>query len=246
MPAEPAKKVDTSAEVPAKKVDTSAERVDTAAEAAAEKVGTAAEAPAKKVGISAAAPGRARVRANLRPLDGAIALLLMILAAVGLTGQPWSVVLTGAALTAAATLLAVIDVRTHRLPDRLVLVGLAIVAVGLTLAAVLTGGWPALGRAGLAGAVSGLVYLALALLRTGGLGLGDVKVGAVVGVWLGWFGWTAVVAGVLATFILGGVFAAVLLLTRRAHRRSAVALGPWLFLGAAAATALHIGGHLLH
>nr|KEP24582.1 hypothetical protein DA06_04645 [Georgenia sp. SUBG003] len=58
-----------------------------------------------------------------------------------------------------------------------------------------------------------------------------------LGLWLGWFGWSTVLAGPVLAFVLGGLFACVLLLVRRAGRESAFAFGPWMILGAALATA---------
>jgi len=51
-------------------------------------------------------------------------------------------------------------------------------------------------------------------------------------VFLGWQGWSQVVVGTLAAFVVNGLVVAVLLLSGRVTRRSAVAFGPWLVLGA--------------
>lgn len=161
-------------------------------------------------------------------------------AAVALSGQTWAVRAGGAGLAALGTVLTVIDVRSHRLPDRLVGPGAAALLVLLAVASAVTGDGGPLARAALGGMVSALGYLVLGLVRAGGLGLGDVKLGGLLGLWLGWFGWPAVLAGPLVAFVLGGMFASVLLLTGRAGRASAFAFGPWMLAGAAAATALSI------
>src|SRR5699024_246314 len=88
--------------------------------------------------------------------------------------------------------------------------------------------WPALGRAVLAGVTLGAAFLVLCLLTPGGLGMGDVKLAALLGLLLGWFGWYYVLLGVLAAFLLGGLVAAGLILTRRAGRHTADAVGPEL------------------
>lgn len=142
-----------------------------------------------------------------------------------------TIALAGSAVGLA--LLVTADLAVHRLPDRLTLPTAAwILLCWLTLC--LTGApWPDLGRALLAGAVLGGAFLLLCLLTPGGLGLGDAKLAAVLGLVLGWFGWLEVLAGVLGAFLLGGLFAMGLLVARRAGRRSAVAFGPWLVAGAA-------------
>lgn len=159
-----------------------------------------------------------------------------------LRAEPVPVLLAGVALAAVAAFLAAVDLRAHRLPDVLLVVGAAAVGALLLLAALTGDAWAALGR-GVATALAGLlVYLVLALLRTGGLGLGDVKLAGLLGLWLGWFGWQHAVAGALTGFLLGGFWALGLLVTRRAHRTSAIAFGPWMLLGAALATVGAVAG----
>lgn len=165
-------------------------------------------------------------------------------AVVGLAGQPWPVAVGGAGLAALGVVLTVIDLRTHRLPDRLVGPGVCWLLLTLTLAAAVTGQPGALGRAVLGGLASAVGYLLLGLARAGGLGLGDVKLSGLLGLWLGWFGWSAVLAGPVAAFILGGLFASGLLIAGRAGRKSDFAFGPWMLLGAAVATAGSLAGAL--
>ncbi|OZB87231.1 MAG: prepilin peptidase, partial [Microbacterium sp. 14-71-5] len=65
-----------------------------------------------------------------------------------------------------------------------------------------------------------------------GMGGGDIKLAALVGLYLGWCGWGALVVGAFAAFLFGGVFSIVLLLLRRARRTSAIPFGPWMLAGA--------------
>ncbi|WP_235912334.1 prepilin peptidase [Ruania zhangjianzhongii] len=142
-----------------------------------------------------------------------------------------TIALTGTAVGLA--LLVTADLAVHRLPDRLTVPTAGWVLL-CWLVLCLTGApWADLGRALLAGAVLGGAFLLLCLLTPGGLGLGDAKLAGVLGLVLGWFGWLEVLAGVLGAFLLGGLFAMVLLVSRRAGRRTAVAFGPWLVAGAA-------------
>jgi leader peptidase (prepilin peptidase)/N-methyltransferase len=132
-----------------------------------------------------------------------------------------------------ASALAVIDLEVRRLPDMLVLPAYPVTALLLGVAAGVTGdGW-ALLRAATCAGVAVVVYLAAALLAPGvdGLGLGDVKLSGVLAL-LGWFGWYSALVGLAAGFVLGGLAALGLLLTRRADRRSTIAFGPSMILGA--------------
>ena len=87
-------------------------------------------------------------------------------------------------------------------------------------------------------------YLLLRMLRAGGMGGGDVKLSGVLGVFLGYLGWDAVLTGAVAGFVFGGLFAAALLLARRGGRDTAVAFGPWMLLGAWAAILAGASGAL--
>jgi len=135
-------------------------------------------------------------------------------------------------LTVFGLLLAPIDLAVQRLPNPVVAAAAGLVGVLLVAAAVITGQYPPLLRAALAGAAMGGVYLVLALLPGAQMGLGDVKLAAVLGLVLGWFGWPYVLAGAALPHLLNGPVVLVLLLTGRVRRGSALPLGPALLAGA--------------
>jgi leader peptidase (prepilin peptidase)/N-methyltransferase len=151
-----------------------------------------------------------------------------------LTGVLWpSPVLPAALLVAAVGLLLVpVDIAVLRLPDPLVGFAFAGCLAVLVAVAVATGGYPALLRALLAAAATAAAYLVLALLPGAHLGLGDVKLGAVLGLLLGWFGWGFVLLGAVLPHLLNGPVVLYLLLSGRLGRRSSVPLGPALLAGA--------------
>ena len=127
--------------------------------------------------------------------------------------------------------LALIDIDTHRLPNVIVLPAYLVGAVLLGAVALLTGDLGALGLAAIGAVATGGTYLALALARPGGMGMGDVKLAGVAGLFLGWLGVPELVLGTVAAFVLGGVYGVGMLLAGRG-RRSAIAFGPWLLAGA--------------
>lgn len=143
-------------------------------------------------------------------------------------------------LGAGGVVLATVDLATRRLPDLLVLACLGAGAVLLGAAAALSGDGAALLRAVLGSAALFGCYLALALLNPSGLGLGDVKLAAVLGLHLGWLGWSVLVTGALAGFFLIGPVALVLLATRRAGRSTELPFGPFMLAGAL--LAIVVGG----
>ncbi|SFF13707.1 prepilin peptidase [Blastococcus tunisiensis] len=142
---------------------------------------------------------------------------------------------------AVALLLAVVDLREQLLPNRILLPGGIGSAVLLVLAAALDDGWPDLLRAAVAAAICFAVLLVMALLAPAGLGMGDVKLAGLLGLMLGWLGWPAVLLGFFAGFLLQALVGLVLLVLRRAGRRTELPFGPALLAGTFAA-ALASGG----
>ncbi|HMM82204.1 MAG TPA: prepilin peptidase [Terrimesophilobacter sp.] len=128
--------------------------------------------------------------------------------------------------------LALIDLDTRKLPNRLVVPSIAIVGILLALVSFATGDWFALLWAIVAGAALFLFYFLLVVIYPSGMGFGDVKLAAVVGLALGYLGWGSLLVGAFAAFLLGGIFSVVLLATRRATRKTGIPFGPWMLLGA--------------
>ncbi len=82
----------------------------------------------------------------------------------------------------------------------------------------------------IAGAAAGAFLLAAALARPGGMGMGDVKLAAMMGLFLG-----ATVAVALLVALVSGVLVGGVIIARkgaREGRRTAVPFGPFLALGA--------------
>lgn len=133
-------------------------------------------------------------------------------------------------LAAISLALAVIDVQTMRLPNAIVLPAYPVTAVLLTAAAVLGGAGDQLLGAVAGLAIMGGLYLVIAFVKPGAMGMGDVKLAGVLGFCLGWLGWSQLAVGILGGFLIGGVVGLVLLATR--GRTARIPFGPWLLAGA--------------
>jgi leader peptidase (prepilin peptidase)/N-methyltransferase len=132
----------------------------------------------------------------------------------------------------ACVALVAIDLDSKLLPNRITYPSLGLVAVLLLAASLVEHDPGRMLRALEAAGVAGAVLLALALASPGGMGLGDVKFALVLGLALGWLGWSALVAGFVGAFLLGGLAALTALLLLRASRKTQLPFGPWLALGA--------------
>jgi leader peptidase (prepilin peptidase)/N-methyltransferase len=155
-----------------------------------------------------------------------------VLASTGTVLAQIFVLLAFLYLAAVSVALAMIDIDTHTLPNKIVLPAYPVAAV-LLAAAALAAGEPGRLLSALTGAAALFaLYLVLAVISPGGMGLGDVKLAGVLGLYLGWLGWSPLIVGAFGAFLLGGVFGLVLLATRKAGRRSSIPFGPWMLLGA--------------
>ena len=130
--------------------------------------------------------------------------------------------------------LAVIDARTNRLPDRLTLPSYPILIVLLGAAEAASPNQGSMVRAGAAAALLAALFFVAALV--GGVGLGDVKLAGLLGLVLGFRGWTTVYTGILAAFVLAAVF--VLFRAIQGQSRERLPLGPFLMAGTMVAVLL--------
>lgn len=135
-------------------------------------------------------------------------------------------------LAAITVALALIDLETHTLPNKVVLPAYIVAGALLAAASILVGDWAQLLRAAIAMAAMFIAYLVMAIAYPGGMGFGDVKLAGVLGLYLGWLGWGSLLIGAFAAFVLGGLFSVILLALRKATRKSGIPFGPWMLVGA--------------
>ncbi len=127
--------------------------------------------------------------------------------------------------------LLLIDIDTHLLPRGIVFRATAIALPMLFVAALLDS----------VGSIAGMLLGALIMwslmkvlevLSRGDLGGGDVNVSLLLGLYLGWLSLGRIVTALVIAFASAGLFALLLLVFRRAGRRTHIAFGPFLIAGA--------------
>ncbi|MEP7055025.1 MAG: prepilin peptidase [Actinomycetota bacterium] len=146
--------------------------------------------------------------------------------------ESWRVLPAFLYVGAVGIALALIDLDTHRLPDKLTLPSYGVGAV--LLGASLLAGVPAKNALhALAGALIMFgIYFSLCFAYPKGMGFGDVKLAGVLGLYLGWLGWETLAVGLLLGWFSGGLLGAALLATKRAGRKSMIPFGPFMVVGA--------------
>jgi leader peptidase (prepilin peptidase)/N-methyltransferase len=134
--------------------------------------------------------------------------------------------------TAALVALSAIDLETYRLPTPIIYVSGLSGLVLLAAAAALTSDWRSLVEA-VAGAVIAFVVLfAIHLVSPRGMGFGDVRLAALIGLFLGWIELPMVGVGLFLAFALASVVGIGLMVAGRRGRKDRVPFGPFLAGGA--------------
>ena len=170
---------------------------------------------------------------------GVTVLLLAALLAGGLLFTGMRPAALGFAWAAgAAVVLGSVDLLAHRLPDRVSYPAYAVCVLAFAVDAAVLGAGEPLVRALAASAVSFAGAAAAAALSPEGLGFGDVKLLALLGLVLGWAGWGVLLAGVFLGLVAGSAIALLLVAGRRDGWRTALPFGPPLLAGAVLALAL--------
>lgn len=185
-------------------------------------------------------------RGALSPTQGAAAGLLGAAALCVTLLTPWTSswgpraleLVLFALIAGGGAWLAVIDARTHRIPDRILfpLYGTATGLLGglaIATADPLRLGWAALGGLSL-----WLVYFLIGL--AGGVAFGDVKLAGLIGLYLTWYSWTAPIAATLLAFVLALPHAITVTVRRRGTRE--IAFGPYMVAGALVVAAALVFG----
>ena len=127
--------------------------------------------------------------------------------------------------------LALVDWRTRLLPTRVIAPTYVALVPVVLLVGLLDGDTAALVRAGVGWLLAGGFFVVLWLVHPGGLGYGDVRLSGILGIVLGYLGWSELFWGLWAGFLLGGVGGLVLARLGLVDRR-ANPFGPWMLIGA--------------
>lgn len=134
------------------------------------------------------------------------------------------------AFAAICIALSVIDLQTYRLPDAIVLPSIVFFSLSVPLAVYLD-----IGRFAWAAWLGGLLFsgtlFALAVIKPGGMGMGDVKIAVVLGTFLGAVSLLHVLAGFILATLCGGLHGGLKMVLTKGPERRKFPFGPALMLG---------------
>jgi leader peptidase (prepilin peptidase)/N-methyltransferase len=135
-------------------------------------------------------------------------------------------------LAAVGLSLAMIDLDLQRLPDALTLPSYPVGLGLLGLAAAVDDAPHAFVRALLGMACLFGFYALVWFVYPAGMGLGDVKLSGVLGLYLGWLGWGQLVVGAFAAFAIGAAVSIAIVVLKDAGRKTRIPFGPFMLAGA--------------
>ena len=135
--------------------------------------------------------------------------------------------------------LARIDIREHRLPNRMVAVCFAGCVIASLMHAIVVVDFTALVTPAIASVAAATCFVIGHV--SGGIGMGDVKFALVTGWMLGTIGWSAVWWGHVVAFVIAGVVVAGGWLLGGWRRDRPIAFGPFMGLGVIVAGAAALG-----
>ena len=147
-----------------------------------------------------------------------------------------------AVLFGALVAVTAIDIEMRLIPKRIVWPAF-LIGAGLLSAATIVIGNPRLMLDAVIGAASAFIVLfVIHLISPRGMGFGDVRLAALLGLFLGWLGPAHVALGLFLGFVSGGI-AGIAALAMGRSRKSALPFGPFLALGTV--TAVMVGRPIL-
>lgn len=143
---------------------------------------------------------------------------------------------------AVTVVLGFIDLGHHRIPNRILVPGTIVALVLLAAGAALRGRLGDLPEALATGLGYFAVLLVAALLTRGAIGMGDVKLAFLLGVFAGFGGWEVAVPAGVGAFLLAGLVSVILIALGRLTRNDHIPFGPFMVAAAWIAIARDLGG----
>lgn len=127
-------------------------------------------------------------------------------------------------------LIAYIDIRVKKIPNKLILILLVIRLLFIFINVFISFEvfWSVFLYSVIGALAGGIIILICALISRGGVGFGDVKMFTVVGLYFGLHG---VIAIMMYSLFLAAIYGLFLIIFKKAKMKSTIAMAPFIFLG---------------
>lgn len=135
-------------------------------------------------------------------------------------------------LAASGLCLTVIDLRTMKLPTKIIYPTALVTFILLSIVSVTTGDYSSILTMLLGGVGLFIALFVLWFFVPGGIGFGDVRLVLLTGGILGWLSLPHVFIGITLAFVSMSLVYLPLMITKAVGRKTKAPLGPWLLVGA--------------
>ena len=142
-------------------------------------------------------------------------------------------------LIAGLIALSAIDLDTFTLPRKIIWTTYGLCAAALVVGGLLTEDMRGIAEAAGASAAAFALLFGIHLISPRGMGFGDVRLAALIGLVMGWLEFGVVFVGLFFGFLLAAVIGIALMMLKRRGRKDRIPFGP--FLAAGAVLALWVG-----
>ncbi|MCQ2969669.1 MAG: prepilin peptidase [Clostridium sp.] len=132
----------------------------------------------------------------------------------------------GCLLSSLLIVIAGIDLKTHYIYKSTTIFGIVSSMVMIIITFLISGQIP---WSNILGGILGALIIKAIVFSTGAMGEGDIDISLIIGLFLGIKG---VILSLLIAFILGGIIASLILILKLKERKSEIAFGPYLAMGA--------------
>ena len=123
------------------------------------------------------------------------------------------------------------DVSERRIPNHIVLPCTFGLLATLGILGKFMGRGPDFSRATFGFVFTLFLFLALVAISPNGIGMGDVKLSALIGTALAWVSFNALLMGLVAMFVIAGIYSGILLFKNPMLIRSTIPFAPFMTLG---------------
>lgn len=123
------------------------------------------------------------------------------------------------------------DVSERRIPNHIVLPCTFGLLATLGILGKFMGRGPDFSRATFGFVFTLFLFLALVAISPNGIGMGDVKLSALIGTALAWVSFNALLMGLVAMFVIAGIYSGILLFKNPKLIRSTIPFAPFMTLG---------------
>lgn len=136
-------------------------------------------------------------------------------------------------LLAAITVpLFIIDIKVHRLPNKIIYPSIVIALTSVFLQSLIKSEYREIQSILVRATTLTIVFFVFFIISRGGMGLGDYKFGLLLVVILIYRPWQNLLSIFIISFITAGIYASIILLAKKGSRKSKIPFGPFLIIGA--------------